>query len=122
MQNFTQGKASNPFELPHVRACGNIEALHTLPNRSNMVVLAASAMLDIGLARDLLFNYGWAADPANTIILPFGAGRRGSLAALLAKHPSAVPRKEGALEVQLELSFRVLLTAEELEARQAAAV
>jgi hypothetical protein len=118
VQNFTQGKGHNPFELPHVHATGQLEALNTLPNRANLVVLAPTASLEVGLARELLFTYGWACDPANSIILPFNGGRQGSVAQSLADH--AAGGRAGHLELLLEISFRVPLTPEELVERQAA--
>jgi hypothetical protein len=119
MQSFTQGRGGNPFELPHVHATGHLEALSTLPNRTNLVVLCPSATLELGLARELLFTYGWVSEPSNTIILPFGAATaRGSVAAALAAHAATGGRgREVVLDV--DLGYRVPLSGEELAAQQA---
>lgn len=121
VQQFSRGRAGNPFELPHVHATSHIEALNTLPNNSQLVVLAPLASLSVGLARDLLINCGWAADPANTVLLPLGGGAPGSMAAQLAGHAAAAhggPRPPQHLRV--EVAWRVPLTDDELRERKAA--
>lgn len=124
VQHFSRGRGANPFELPHVHATSHVEALNTLPNNSQLVVLAPLASLSAGLARELFINCGWAADPANTLILPLGGGAPGSMAAQLADHAhlsrtgSAAARAPQQLRV--EVAWRVPLTEEELRERKAA--
>ena len=183
VQSFTQGRSSNPFELPHVHATGQLEALSTLPNRNRLVVLAPSATLQVrllllygcnqshglghvpeqqrmctkaecrniwrrmwqvrrarhrpgvfaamprlvmqvGLARELLFKYNWASEAANTIILPLGTARTDTLAAALATaaadaRSQNVDLRRQPYELEVDVASRVPLSAEELAVRQA---
>eukprot|EP00892_Ulva_mutabilis_P002667 jgi/Ulvmu1/12400/UM009_0047.1 len=118
-KQFSRGRGANPFELPHVHATTAVEALNTLPNNAQLVVLAPLASLSAGLARDLLVNCGWAADPANTVLLPLGGGPPGSMAAQLADH-AQLSTARGPQQLRVEVAWRVPLTEEELHERKAA--
>jgi hypothetical protein len=119
MQKFTRGRGGNPFELPHVHATSHVEALSTLPNNNRLVVLAPLASLDSGPARILFLDCGWASDPNNTVILPLGSGKRGSMAARLADYAATTIQSVSPLVLEVEVSRRVPLTQEELEERKA---
>lgn len=118
MQQFSRGRAGNPFELPHVHATSHVEALNTLPNNGQLVVLAPLASLSVGVARELFVNCGWASDPANTLLLPLGGGAPGSMAAQLADRAAAGGAR-GPQQLRVEVAWRVPLTDEELRARKA---
>lgn len=121
VQHFSRGRGANPFELPHVHATSHIEALNTLPNNGQLVVLAPLASLSVGLARELFINCGWASDPANTLLLPLGADAPGSMASQLADFAeTGGAAARGPQQLRVEVAWRVPLSDDELQQRKAA--
>lgn len=118
MQKFTRGRGANPFELPFVHATSHVEALSTLPNNGRIVVLAPQSSLDSGPARILFLDCGWASNPDNTVILPFGGGKKGSMAARLADYAATTIQSLNPLVLEVDVARRVPLTQEELEERK----
>lgn len=119
MQKFTRGRGANPFELPHVHATSHVEALSTIPNNGRLVVLAPLSSLDSGPARTLFLDCGWANNPDNTVILPFGECKAGSMAARLARYAATTIQSLNPLVIEVDVARRVPLTQEELEERKA---
>jgi Beta-Casp domain len=119
MQKFARGRGGNPFELPHVHTSSHVEALSTLPNNANLVVLAPLVSLDAGPARQLFLHCGWASNPGNTLILPLGGGPPGSLAAQLAEYAATTIQSQCPFVAEVTVARRVPLTQQELEERVA---
>eukprot|EP00794_Sanderia_malayensis_P003077 gene3078-3542_t len=103
MMKTFEGGRNNPFQFKHITLCHNLADVNKLS--SPKVVLASTADLNCGFARDLFIE--WASSPNNSIIFTTMTSH-GTLARKLIDNPKLD-------SVELEIKRRAKLEGDELE-------